>query len=149
MIVNTAPGVGGPWVTWTPTLSGRLNDSKWNKACQFIQIGKTVIADFSITANTTTPMDGGVADCFFTLPVTSVALQSTGNIMIMGKMNIYDTPNAIFSGYIAKSSTTLAIMRFEDDAATGVSGLGIITSSAPMTWTTGDEISGTFMYQAA
>lgn len=137
------------WDTWTPTLSGRFNDGKWTKACSYIQIGKTVICNLSLTANAATPMDGGVSDCFITLPVTSKALDLTANIQLLATVNIFDANGAIYLGPISLASTTTAVIRHFDTDGAGKVLHDVILSTAPMTWASGDQIGGFFIYEAA
>lgn len=140
--------MGGAWDSWTPTLSGRPNNTKWNKACKYTQIGKTITCKLNLIANTTTPMDGGTADVIFTLPVTSAPLSATGNIQVLGTVNMFDATGNIYLGLVTLASTTTAVVR-------GISTGGasaqqdVLTSTLPFTWTTSDEISGSFTYEAA
>lgn len=137
----------GAWTAWTPTLSGRLDDADWTKtSCKYIKIGKTVIAQLKLTATAAAPMGGGVADATFTLPVTSTALGGTVNTIPLGTALLFDTGTAVLVGYIVHVSTTTANVRYHNQATASPSA---ITSTAPFTWTTGDEINATFMYEAA
>ena len=143
----TATGaLGGTWQSYTPTLSGRFNNSKWTKNCFYMQVGKTVIVKIGLTANAATPMDGGTADCFITLPVTARTLTQTGNIQVMGMFNGFIS--GLHIGNFSLASTTTAILRTQ-----AVSGSNIvqqqITSTVPATWASGNEIGGTFVYEAA
>lgn len=136
------------WDSWTPTLSGRFNDAKWTKSCKYIRIGNIIIATFSIVANTTTPMDGGVAECIFTLPVTSVALVNAVPQQQLGGALCFDANGDSYPSHVGLASTTTAIIRYQ--AVSGANVVkALITSAAPFTWTTSDEMGGTFIYQAA
>lgn len=147
--LSTATGeIGAPWQSWTPTLSGRLNNAKWTKVCQYIQIGKTVHFTLSLTASTTTPMDGGSADAIFTLPVTAVALGGV-NPEPMGAVRLLDAATAVYAGVVLKVDTTTARIRFFDSAVAAAAFESVITSTAPFTWTTSDEITCQGTYQAA
>lgn len=133
------------YFAYSPTLSGRFNDSKWTKACKFTMKGKTVISSFAIIANTTTPMDGGTAEAIFTLPITSAALTAGADVMKIGDFTILDAGTIGLTGFVQHRSTTSAIIKYLADSG----GNTAITSSAPFTWTTSDEIAGIFSYQAA
>ena len=143
-------GAGSTWVTqaWTPTLSGRLDDADWTKECSYTQIGKMVICKFGLTATAAAPMGGGTADAIFSLPVTAVALTNTANVQVLGMANCFDANGSIYVSHFGLATTTTALVRFQDDAASGVI-QGVITSTTPFTWTTSDEITGTFIYEAA
>lgn len=147
--LSTSSGaLGGAWQSWTPTLSGRFTDGDWTKACKYIQIGKTVICKFSITATDATPMAGGTIDCIFTLPVTATALSNTADLQILGMLNEFDGSSLVTLCSVLLTSTTTAKIRSQDDSATGVTGIAI-TSTTPWTWNSGDEMAGTFIYEAA
>lgn len=141
-------GDNSVWQSWTPTLSGRLNNAKWTKVCKYIQIGKTVHFSLSLTASTTTPMDGGSADAIFTLPVTAVALGGV-NPEPMGAVRLLDAATAVYAGVVLKVDTTTARIRFFDSAVAAAAFESVITSTAPFTWTTSDEITCQGTYQAA
>lgn len=133
------------WQSWTPTLSGRFNNSKWTKACTYTQIGKTVIFKFKVTANTTTPMDTGSGEPVFTLPVTSIAY-STSFVMGMGMLE--DLATAAFQCVLTSSTTTTARVQIFNSAGTYVVPAAI-TNAIPMNWTTGDFIEVDGHYEAA
>lgn len=137
--------------SWTPTLSGRLNNTKWNKSCEYIQIGKTVHFQLKLVANTTTPMDGGSTDAIFTLPVTADAtFVGTDQTAWLGGCGFYDSGTAVYAGDIYRDSTaaTTARIRFHLASGTNLT-IDAITSAAPFAWTTNDEITGSGTYQAA
>jgi hypothetical protein len=140
--------LGAAWASWTPTLSGRFDDAKWTKTCRYIQIGKTVHFTFKIVASTTTPMSGGTTDAIFTLPVTAATgYTGTDQNALIGTGGIYDSGTALYQATVGMNSSnyTSARIRF----AGGSGGLEAITSTAPMTWTTSDEITVTGTYEAA
>lgn len=136
------------WTSWTPTLSGRFTDADWTKNCKYTQIGKTVICKFAITSTDATPMAGGSADCIFTLPVTATALSNTASLQVLGLLNMYDGSSIVTLASVLLTSTTTATIRSQDDSSTGVTGV-FITSTTPWTWNSGDEMAGTFTYEAA
>lgn len=142
--LTSGTGTSWVWQSWSPTLSGRFNDAKWTKACTYIQIGKTVHYKFKVTASTTTPMDGS-GEPIFTLPVTSISY-STSFVSGMGMLE--DLVTAAYSCQITHSSTTTARVQILNSGSTYVAPASI-SSTVPMTWTTGDfiEVHGT--YEAA
>lgn len=136
------------WQSWTPTLSGRFDNAKWTKTCKYIQIGKTVHFSFKLVASTTTPMSGGSTDAIFTLPVTAATgYTGTDQNALIGTGGIYDSGTGLYQATVGMNSSnyTSARIRF----AGGSGGLEAITSTAPMTWTTSDEITVTGTYEAA
>lgn len=134
------------WDSWTPTLSGRLNDAKWTKTCAYTRIGDLIVARFKLVASTTTPMDGGVTDAIFTLPVTAVSYAGGDVNYGIGTAGVYDSGTAVFQATVYMGSTTTVKVRVHTASAGSITP---ITSAVPMTWTTNDEITGTFSYQAA
>lgn len=140
--------IPGAWTSWTPTLSGRLNDAKWTKDCKYMRIGKSVFFRFSITASTTTPMDGGSVGAIFTLPLTSVDY-APGSVNVYGITTfggLYDAGTATLVGAATWGSTTTAIIKMlpgTDPAYTN------LTSTTPFTWTTNDAIYLEGFYEAA
>lgn len=148
---NLLTGTGSTWTygTWTPTLSGRLDDADWTKTARYIQIGKTVHFTFKIVATAAAPMGGGSTDAIFTLPVTaSSTYQGADQNAVIGVGGIFDASGGIYFATvnISSSTTTAARVRYSSGDPAGMSA---ITSTAPMTWTTSDEITVAGTYQAA
>lgn len=136
------------WDTWTPTLSGLFTDADWTKTgSKYIQIGKTVIATLKLISADATPM-GGAGEATFTLPVTSAALVGTANIPLLGWVNIFDTGGSVYPAHVGHASTTTAIIRAQNAASTYLV-QATLTNAVPFTWASGDEIMGTFVYEAA
>lgn len=143
-------GAGSSWVwqSWTPTLSGRFNDAKWTKECEYVQIGKTVIFRFNVIASTTTPMDGGTSNAIFTLPVTAAAIPGTDTISPAGNAIMNDANGSVFLGSVLLGSTTTGII-YSNNVSGSNTIIAALSSAAPFTWTTSDEISVLGVYEAA
>lgn len=134
------------WDSWTPTLSGRFDDGDWTKDCKYIQIGKKVFFRLHLTATAAAPMGGGVAEVFFTLPVTAAAIHGTSTNVPLGTVHMQDTGTATYLGAVyTASSTTLGTARYlgATSVFTGIS------STAPFTWTTNDLFVAVGTYEAA
>lgn len=140
-------GSGTAWDTWTPTLSGRLDDGDWTKECKYIQIGKTVHFTLTLIATAAAPMGGGSAtSAVFTLPVTAAAIPGTDTRVPMGVAFVYDaSATSVFNAPLTHTSTTTATIFYWNTSQV----LSGITSTAPFTWTTSDEISAIGRYEAA
>ena len=137
---------GGEWDTWTPTLSGRFNDSKWTKNCKYKRVGNTIFCKFYVTANTTTPMDGS-GNPIFTLPVTSVSGYPTSGVI--ARAYIEDVGTAGYSGGLVRwQSTTTADFAIENVGST-YGAPNSISNTVPFTWASTDIIFATFTYEAA
>lgn len=142
-------GTDWAWQSWTPTLSGRFNDAKWTKSCRYIQIGKTVFFYLDLTANTTTPMDGGTAEAIFSLPVTSASYTAPPDMNILStQTRLLDSGTAAFNGLVSAQTTTTAKIRVFNVASTYLLEAAV-TSTAPFTWTTGDQIVAFGSFEAA
>lgn len=136
---------GGAWTSYTPTLSGRLNDSKWTKTCSYKQVGKTVFYKISLVANNPTPMDGGTAEAIISLPVTCINWGSPINI---GNVRVLDSGTAAYYGHAEWASTTTINVRISNAAGTYITPT-VVTSAVPFAWTTSDEIQIIGFYEAA
>lgn len=142
----TGTGSTWAWASWTPTLSGRFDDGDWTKTAFYIQMGKTVFWRMKLVATAAAPMGGGSTDAIFTLPVTArsgyAGADQTAGI---GSGGIYDSGTAVFLAMVFLNSASNDSARIRS----GTSGVTSITSTAPMTWTTNDEITVSGMYEAA
>lgn len=136
------------WQSWTPTLSGRFDDTKWTKTCKYIQIGKTVHYRMKLVANAATPMSGGTTDAQFSLPVTAAAGYAGGDQTAwIGGGGVYDNGTSVFQAdaYLSSSSDSTGRIRVHTTAGA----LNAITSTVPMTWANTDEINISGTYEAA
>lgn len=144
----TGAGTSWAWQTWVPTLSGRFDNADWTKDCKYIQIGKTVIFQLNLIAADSAPMGGGSANAIFTLPVTAATIPGTDTRMVFGEGFLTDASATGTKAMLQFGSTTTGIIY-----ALQVSGANIInsaiTSTAPFTWTTSDEIGMWGVYEAA
>lgn len=129
----------GAWKAWTPTLTNMtLGDG--TVVARYSQVGKTVTAHFKFTLGSTSAM--GTAPTI-SLPVTADA--SVGAETVFGIIRILDSGVEYFTGLIVwASTTTMELRRLSDSTRDGT-----ITSTVPMTWTTGDIMTATFTYEAA
>lgn len=142
----TGTGTSWAWQSWTPTLSGRLNDAKWTKSCKYIQIGKTVFFRMYLLANSATPMDGGTAEAIFTLPVTSATYDVTGTSILANARFLAGGSASL--GNVEWKTTTTA--QFRNLVASGTYlATTVITSTAPGTWADTDAIWADGFYEAA
>lgn len=139
-------GSGTAWAAWSPTLSGRLNDSKWTKAGTYQQFGKTVVAQLQLTANSATPMDGGVAEAIISLPVTATTPGSQ-YVPSLGTGHVVDG-GVVFDADVSWNTTTTLVVRALLSSGTNVQPQ-TISSANPFTWASGDQIFVNIFYQAA
>ncbi len=147
--LTSGTGSSWAWQSWTPTLSGLFDDTKWTKVCTYIQTGKTVHFKLQLTASTTTPMSGS-SNAIFTLPITSIAYTTnTDSALTIGTGGCTDDSAniAIFTTADWLSTTTSRLM-IHGAGGTYV-GVDPITATAPFVWTTSDEITIIGKYEAA
>lgn len=140
-------GSAWAWTSWTPTLSGRLNDSKWTKNCKYVQIGKTVFFRLYLLANAATPMDGGTAEAIVSLPTTSISYPGGTGTDIIGTARMV-AGGAATIGYVEWKTTTTMQVRAMNANSTYV-GTTVITSTVPGTWASTDAIWINGFYEAA
>ena len=138
---------GGEWNSWTPTLSGSLNNSKWTKDAKYKKIGKTIHFQMTLTANSATPMDGGSGEAAFTLPVE--AASNLGNdTSILGACKLVNPGSASLVGITGMNSTTVGFVRLLLASGTYVDDQAI-TSTTPFSWANGHIIFAEGTYEAA
>lgn len=135
---------GGSWTTFTPTLSGRFNNSKWTKTCTYAQIGKTVYVKLQLVANAASPMDGS-GNPNFTIPVTSILYPTAA---LISKCYIEDVGSSGYTGVVRFTNTTTLDIAIENVGGT-YPVTAAITDTAPFTWASTDVIFAIFTYEAA
>lgn len=138
-------GSGTAMTSFTPTLSGRFTDADWTKDCKYFQLGKLVFFTLNLIAADATPMAGVSANAIFTLPVTAASIPGTDTRNGLGGAQLVDNNGSHINGAALYGSTTTGIFYYWS----GDSVLSLITSTAPFTWTTSDEISVSGWYPAA
>lgn len=134
------------WITWTPTYAN-LTVGNGTILAHYIQVGKIVFYYFSITFGSTSSM-GSVPS--ISLPVTASIDPTKINQYenIIGEVKILDTGLRAYQGTAYLNTTTTVTPQ-----SLGVSGSLItqsqFSSTAPMTWTTGDSFWISGFYEAA
>lgn len=132
------------WTTWAPTWAN-LNATGATVTGRYRQIGKLVICRLVIVLSNATPISGSVT---FTLPVTAASYP--GAVLApLGQARLYDQSiPTTREGGVFWASTTTALIAVFDASGTYVTA-AVLSSTVPFTWTTSDEISLSFMYEAA
>lgn len=148
--LQSGTGTSWAWQSWTPTLSGLFNNTKWDKTARYIQIGKTVFFYLNLVANTTTPMDGA-GEPTFTLPVTATNSSPTIGLPLSTYGAAFDANGSSYIALVEQiiGGTTTARVRYIDTGVAAGSAKAAITTTAPFTWTTSDVISVQGFYEAA
>jgi hypothetical protein len=130
----------GAWTTWTPSY-GNITIGNGTVTSKYAQIGKTVFFEFNLQFGSTTSITGGAPN--FTLPVNAVSNNFffNGNILDAGVTNYSGASDVSAGG----NTSYFKFVRASGTYAQGES----ITSSAPMTWGTGDVFTVAGNYQVA
>lgn len=134
---------GAAWASWTPTLSGRLDDADWTKACKYQTIGKTCNFRISLTSTAVAPAQGGAGEFTITLPVTTVTYPGTATLQLIGEGKLFDATGLRYIAQLYWATTTTAHIRYLaiDTAGTPDTVVDAACSATvPFTWTTSDEI---------
>jgi len=139
-------GTGWPWQTWSPTWTN-LTIGNATVTYKYAQIGKTVLFNIHLKFGSTTSISGTVS---FSLPVTSISYNSVSAIMSIGRIDLYDSGTAVYSGLLKWVSTTSARPEYLNlPAGTVIQSLNVVNATAPFTWTTNDELHIEAYYEAA
>lgn len=136
--LNLTDGLGDAWTSFTPAWSGITEGSGANVGAYKL-IGKTVIgyASFTVAADST------VGATSLGLPVTA-ATNIAGGSFPIGFVVFEDSGTGYFQGlWIAAGE-----IRVSKSDATYTT-IAAISSTVPMTWTTGDKIRVNFCYESA
>ena len=133
-------GTSWTWQSWTPTWGG-LTIGNATVNCQYVQIGKTVIAKVNVTLGSTSSVS---ALTTLSLPVTAV---TPLNADPCGTFN-FSVASTVYQGYGQVLNTTqLRLVAFQV-SGTYLTQAGF-TATVPNTWAAGSIINGYITYQAA
>lgn len=132
------------WKSWTPTINGVTLGSGYTLSATYVQIGKTVVANFYFALGSTSAVTG---DVNFSLPVNHA---NTNRSSAAGNATIIDaSPNARYSGMCYPVSTpSYCYIRVFNASGTYTTQTAL-TSAIPITFTTSDAIVATITYEAA
>jgi hypothetical protein len=138
-------GAGTSWVwqSWTPTWTN-LTTTSGTISGSYIQIGKTVIARYSIVLGASSAV-GSIPS--FTLPVTAATQYGTTQHVI-GEAHFNDANSNDTIGPIVTISATEAKPQALVQDVTYLRNINL-TASIPFTWTTTDYLTLHITYEAA
>lgn len=144
MLSTTTGELGGPWTTWSPTWTN-LTVGNGTTLYKYIQIGKTVHFRILVTFGSTSSIAGTVS---FTPPVT---IRTDYNLrQAIGITSFEDAGTASFTGVTRISDAGTTLLQAGIATAGGTyTGYSNLSSTIPMTWTTGDQLMITGTYEAA
>lgn len=143
--VKLMSGTGSGWSmnTWSPTWTN-LTVGNGTVTARYIQIGKLVFCRLALLFGSTSAITGGV---LYTLPVTSVTYPFfAAAVDVTGMGDILDNGGATphFTAQAKIVSTTQGKITYLDAGANSQE----LSTTAPMTWTTGDYFNLEFWYEA-
>lgn len=140
-----ASGAGSSWAwqSWTPTLTN-LTLGNGSVTASYIQTGKTVFFKFKFVLGTTSAVGTSPT---ITLPVTATSTGMSGN-SIIGDVSFLDNGAAQYRGSFYYLSTTTGIIAANVASTTYLS-IASVTSAAPFTFGSTDEICISGTYEAA
>lgn len=149
--VTPAKLIAGTGSTWdfsnyaSPTFTN-LSVGNGTLTYKYLQTGKDVECVINLIFGSTTSISGDVT---VTIPVTSITYPGAVNITPLGTVGLFDTSaGRNYIGHIAW--TTTGTVKIVSNAADTAYLYGfVLSSTAPFTWTTGDQISAVFRYKAA
>lgn len=132
------------WTDWTPSWTN-LTVGNGTVTARYTQIDKTVFGRLTFVFGSSSAVSGTVS---FTLPATAVSYAGTAATQPMGIVNFFDTGTAQFGGVVCFASTTTARVYVYKADGTYIQN-ATLSSTVPMTWATGDELSISFTYEVA
>ena len=133
----------GVWQAWVPTYAN-LTVGNGTVVARYVQIGDTVLAQFSLKFGSTSAM--GTAHTI-SLPVTADE-SFTAPFLEMGLARMNENAVAVRSGYVSRvSSTTCKVVAWK--VTTTYLLEDALTATIPFTWGTDDHITFNISYEAA
>jgi hypothetical protein len=128
--------------TYTPTWTN-VTVGNGTQTFSFTRVQDLVLVRGTLVFGSTTSISSNPN---ITLPVT--ARTQTAGFALNGITKFLDTGTAAYYGFVTELTTTTAGIRIFTTSGTLLAA-GAISSTAPFTWTTNDEINLQFVYQAA
>ncbi|WP_183092899.1 hypothetical protein [Nocardioides stalactiti] len=125
--------LGDAWTSYTPTTTN-ITLGNGTLSAAYVSVGKMTFFRIKFTLGSTSAITGAPT---FTLPATATATRTINAQLLM-----YDTSANTFKGGWAFNNTTTTVVLRDDASA-------VLSSTAPFTWATGDEIVITGTYEAA
>lgn len=143
--LSTAAGeIGAAWQSWTPTWTNLTVGNGTLNVAKYIQIGKTVRFYLKFTLGSTSSVGGSIS---FTTPTTISSNHTTAGSPGSAFVRIEDAGTRNFVGWAdIITTTTMRILYYSVSGTTII--VSATSSTAPMTWTTGDAIAVKGFYES-
>jgi len=137
----------GTYTAYTPTWTN-LTVGNGTQNFKFARVNNLVHVNGYLTWGSTTSITGLLVN--LTLPISSSAVYSSVNFVTYGGAIFFDTSanNVYQAEGVSVTSNSVARLRMVVVSGTNVLNSNI-TSAAPFTWATGDQIAINFTYEAA
>lgn len=147
-LANQIDTILGPlssaWTSYTPSWTN-LTAGNGTVACAYVKVGRLVQVRIKFTLGSTSSV-GTIPE--LSLPASFASAYT--NITPVGKCVLYDlSADGVFYGMIIPSTGLSTARVFVDNVAGTYAIPGLVTSTAPFTWATGDRIEAMFRYEAA
>jgi hypothetical protein len=132
---------GGAWTTYTPTWTGVTIGNGTNTG-GYKHLGRTTVWRARFVLGTTSAITGAV-----TVTLPPFALRDSSELGVY-TVKLLDSGTQWFEGRLTPSTATVAFVEVTNSAGTYLNG-SPLSSTVPMTWTTGDNIILAGVYEAA
>lgn len=133
-------GIGEAAITFTPTFTNYTRGNGTSVA-YYMRVNKLVYVYCEETLGSTSSMSTQPS---MNLPLAATRIQAIS----VARSRIDDTGTNVFFGTVLPSSAS-AVQLFVDLASGTYTAFANITSTVPMTWTTGDKFQIALVYEAA
>lgn len=137
-------GASWTWQTYMPTFTNFTSTTATITAA-YSQTGKTVNFRLKVVLGGSSAVTGAIT---FSVPVAMSAAYTSDTDLINSSVGILDNGTTYYLGMLRwATSTTLQL--FSVNAASTTAQIGTVSSTVPMTWTTGDAFIINGSYEAA
>ncbi len=126
-------------VTWT-----NLTEGNGTEIAYYKQIGSIVFFRIQFTLGSTSSVTGAIS---FSLPLTAI-IPNPSTLLRIGFGSCDDVSGFTYNCDVTLASTSTALISVQSTASANVR-LSSISSTVPMTWTTGDSINISGFYEVA
>lgn len=142
--LNLTSGTGSSWnwQSWVPTWTNFTTGNGTLNYAKYLQIGKDVHFRLKFTLGSTSVVSGNI---IFSLPVTANADYSSATDMPTASGQLNDATANRWQPRPCFNSTTTVAVFYQNSSAN----IANISSTAPFTWTTSDQVMISGVYEAA
>jgi hypothetical protein len=135
----------GTYQAYTPTFTN-LTVGNGTLAAQYCRVNNFVHAFGSLTFGSTTAFTG---TAFFTLPVSTVAIEMGALGMVLGWVTYTNTSGSTTKGNLNGIGGASTAVFWVATTSGSYEGQAVPSATVPFTWATGDKIQWNITYKAA